>query len=75
MKEFNSNGCLNFALATISSCFEEMEKDKHRKYWDKKFDRKVERAFVASNFVQAACDCTDNFIQEKLLKLFDKSVE
>ncbi len=71
-KDYNERGCLAFSLAVISSLFESLEKNSHKIKSDRKFDAKVERAFLETNFVQATCDCTDNFSQENLLKQFDQ---
>lgn len=64
----NQGGCLALALAVVESAFDDTRRGKH----DCKLSRKLNRAFLDSQFVAAAIDCTDTHEVGRLLKQFDK---
>ena len=70
-ENLNVNGCFRLIMETIIRPFTELE----RKPYCRALDEKIERAFLASNVVQVACDCSDNFLQENLLKEYDKKLK
>lgn len=70
-ENLNGDGCFRLIMETITRPFTELE----RKPWRRQLEPKIERAFLASNVVQVACDCSDNFLQENLLKEYDKKLK
>lgn len=66
IENINERGALNFALGLIESVFSS------HKAGNSGVERKVDRAFLDCDLVDATIDCTDTMEKTKMLAEFDK---
>jgi hypothetical protein len=64
--QLHPGGCLALALAAIESAFDDQRRN------EPKLDREINRAFLDSDIVHAAVDCTDTHEVKRIIKEFDK---